>query len=122
MRWCLKLLKTCFSVLYQHLLFILFLLLRQCLLLFHSPVELPDAQGSVSHHTDLFFPISYDEDPYYGPLLPVSAIAGLEGDEAETFMVIIGFFFIFYYFKSLHFFMQIGVNNLMFVKQVQPSK
>ncbi|XP_065528265.1 cilia- and flagella-associated protein 43 isoform X1 [Lathamus discolor] len=51
-----------------------------------NPVELPDAQGSVSHHTDLFFPISYDEDPYYGPLLPVSAIAGLEGDEAETFM------------------------------------
>ncbi|KAM9012129.1 cilia- and flagella-associated protein 43 isoform 1-T2 [Ara ararauna] len=51
-----------------------------------NPVELPDAQGSVSHHTDLFFPISYDEDPYYGPLLPVSAIAGLAGDEAETFM------------------------------------
>uniref|UniRef100_A0A8B9EZV2 Cilia- and flagella-associated protein 43 n=1 Tax=Amazona collaria TaxID=241587 RepID=A0A8B9EZV2_9PSIT len=60
--------------------------LKQCLLLFHSPVELPDAQGSVSHHMDLFFPISYDEDPYYGPLLPVSAIAGLAGDEAETFV------------------------------------
>ncbi|XP_057276998.1 cilia- and flagella-associated protein 43 isoform X1 [Pezoporus wallicus] len=51
-----------------------------------NPVELPDAQGLVSHHTDLFFPVSYDEDPYFGPLLPVSAIAGLEGDEAETFM------------------------------------
>uniref|UniRef100_A0A8C6JF63 Cilia- and flagella-associated protein 43 n=1 Tax=Melopsittacus undulatus TaxID=13146 RepID=A0A8C6JF63_MELUD len=51
-----------------------------------NPVKLPDAQGSMSHHMDLFFPISYDEDPYNGPLLPVSAIAGLEGDEAETFM------------------------------------
>ncbi|KFP75732.1 WD repeat-containing protein 96, partial [Acanthisitta chloris] len=41
------------------------------------PVELPDEQGSVSPHKDLFFPDSHSEDPYHGPDLPVSAIAGL---------------------------------------------
>ncbi|KAM6092199.1 cilia- and flagella-associated protein 43 isoform 2-T3 [Theristicus caerulescens] len=51
-----------------------------------NPVKLPDGQGSVSPHTDLFFPVSHIEDPYHGPDLPVSAIAGLVGDEAETFM------------------------------------
>ncbi|XP_010078588.1 PREDICTED: WD repeat-containing protein 96, partial [Pterocles gutturalis] len=50
------------------------------------PVKLPDGQGSMSPHKDLFFPVSYSEDQYYGPDLPVSAIAGLVGDEAETFM------------------------------------
>ncbi|XP_010283130.1 PREDICTED: WD repeat-containing protein 96, partial [Phaethon lepturus] len=51
-----------------------------------NPVKLPDGQGSVSPHEDLFFPVSRSEDPYHGPDLPVSAIAGLVGDEAETFM------------------------------------
>ncbi|KAM6130290.1 cilia- and flagella-associated protein 43 [Phoenicopterus ruber ruber] len=51
-----------------------------------NPVKLPDGQGSVSPHTDLFFPVSHSEDTYYGPDLPVSAVAGLVGDEAETFM------------------------------------
>ncbi|XP_009572136.1 PREDICTED: WD repeat-containing protein 96, partial [Fulmarus glacialis] len=51
-----------------------------------NPVKLPDGQGSVSPHEDLFFPVSCSEDPYHGPDLPVSAIAGLVGDEAETFM------------------------------------
>ncbi|KFQ92241.1 WD repeat-containing protein 96, partial [Nipponia nippon] len=41
------------------------------------PVKLPDGQGSASPHTDLFFPVSHSEDPYHGPDLPVSAIAGL---------------------------------------------
>nr|XP_009940629.1 PREDICTED: WD repeat-containing protein 96 [Opisthocomus hoazin] len=50
-----------------------------------NPVKLPDGQGSVSPHEDLFFPVSRNEDPYHGPDLPVSAIAGLVGDEAETF-------------------------------------
>ncbi|XP_014739240.1 PREDICTED: cilia- and flagella-associated protein 43 [Sturnus vulgaris] len=50
------------------------------------PVELPDDQGTVSPHEDLFVPASRNDDPYYGPDLPVSAIAGLEGDEAETFV------------------------------------
>uniref|UniRef100_A0A8B9RYC8 Cilia- and flagella-associated protein 43 n=1 Tax=Accipiter nisus TaxID=211598 RepID=A0A8B9RYC8_9AVES len=49
-------------------------------------VKLPDGQGSVSPCKDLFFPVSHSEDPYHGPDLPVSAIAGLVGDEAETFM------------------------------------
>ncbi|NXN32215.1 CFA43 protein, partial [Nycticryphes semicollaris] len=49
-------------------------------------VKLHDGQGSVTPHTDLFFPVSHSEDSYYGPDLPVSAIAGLVGDEAETFM------------------------------------
>ncbi|XP_067995516.1 cilia- and flagella-associated protein 43 isoform X1 [Melanerpes formicivorus] len=51
-----------------------------------NPVKLPDVEGSVSPHKDLFFPVSHSEDSYYGPDLPVSAIAGLVGDEAQTFM------------------------------------
>ncbi|XP_009867672.1 PREDICTED: WD repeat-containing protein 96, partial [Apaloderma vittatum] len=51
-----------------------------------NPVKLPDGRGSLSSHKDLFFPVSHSEDSYHGPDLPVSAIAGLVGDEAETFM------------------------------------
>ncbi|OXB82375.1 UNVERIFIED_CONTAM: hypothetical protein H355_009300 [Colinus virginianus] len=47
--------------------------------LIQNPVKLPDGQGSLNHHKDLFFPYSCDEDPYHGPIMPVSAIAGLEG-------------------------------------------
>uniref|UniRef100_A0A8C5TEA9 Cilia- and flagella-associated protein 43 n=1 Tax=Malurus cyaneus samueli TaxID=2593467 RepID=A0A8C5TEA9_9PASS len=50
------------------------------------PVELPDDCGVVSPHEDFFFPASRCNDPYHGPDLPVSAIAGLKGDEAETFV------------------------------------
>jgi len=59
-------------------------------------VKLPDGQGSVSPHEDLFFPVSRNEDPYHGPDLPVSAIAGLVGDEAETFKVVTAFLPIYY--------------------------
>ncbi|XP_059707908.1 cilia- and flagella-associated protein 43 isoform X1 [Haemorhous mexicanus] len=55
-------------------------------LLTRHPVELPDEQGAMSPHEDLFFPTSRNDDPYYGPDLPISAVAGLEGDEAETFV------------------------------------
>lgn len=65
-------------------------------------MELPDEQGAMSPHEDLFFPPTREDDPYYGPDLPISAIAGLEGDEAETFVVVTDFF-PFYYFKSLYF-------------------
>lgn len=51
-----------------------------------NPVKLPDGRGSLNHE-DLFFPYSCDEDPYHGPVMPVSAIAGLVGDKAETFVV-----------------------------------
>ncbi|KFO69527.1 WD repeat-containing protein 96, partial [Cuculus canorus] len=40
-------------------------------------VELPDGQESLSPSKGLFFPVSHTEDQYYGPDLPVSAIAGL---------------------------------------------
>ncbi|XP_071605436.1 cilia- and flagella-associated protein 43 isoform X1 [Heliangelus exortis] len=50
-----------------------------------NPVKLPNGQDSTSPGEDLFFPVSHSEDQYYGPVLPVSAIAGLVGDEAETF-------------------------------------
>lgn len=102
---------------YQHLPFI-FLLLKLCLLSFHSPLELPDDQGAVSPHEDLFFPSSRNDDPYYGPDLPVSAIAGLEGDEAETFVVVTEFFS-FLLFQVIILSIQISVNKfiiLMFVK------
>ncbi|KAF2981189.1 hypothetical protein EK904_014540 [Melospiza melodia maxima] len=55
-------------------------------LLIRHPVKLPDEQGAMSPHEDLFFPPSRKDDPYYGPDLPISAIGGLEGDEAETFV------------------------------------
>lgn len=58
-------------------------------------MKLPDERGAVNPHEELFFPVSHSEDRYYGPDLPVSAIAGLVGDEAETFMVAIAFFFFF---------------------------
>ncbi|KAM6329855.1 cilia- and flagella-associated protein 43 isoform 2-T2 [Podargus strigoides] len=51
-----------------------------------NPVKLPDGQGCMDPHKGLFFPVSHSEDLYYGPVLPVSAIAGLVGDEAEMFM------------------------------------
>ncbi|XP_050755078.1 cilia- and flagella-associated protein 43 [Gymnogyps californianus] len=51
-----------------------------------NPVKLPDGQGSVSPRKDLFFPVSHSDNPYHGPDLPVSAIAGLVGEEAEIFM------------------------------------
>uniref|UniRef100_A0A8C2U9E8 Cilia- and flagella-associated protein 43 n=1 Tax=Coturnix japonica TaxID=93934 RepID=A0A8C2U9E8_COTJA len=51
-----------------------------------NPVKLPDGKGSLDHHKNLFFPYSCDENPYHGPVMPVSAIAGLVGDEAETFV------------------------------------
>ncbi|XP_052533882.1 cilia- and flagella-associated protein 43 isoform X1 [Tympanuchus pallidicinctus] len=54
--------------------------------LIQNPVKLPDVQGSLNHHKDLFFPYPCVEDPYHGPVMPVSAIAGLVGDEAETFV------------------------------------
>ncbi|XP_064287296.1 cilia- and flagella-associated protein 43 isoform X2 [Passer domesticus] len=55
-------------------------------LLTRHPVELPDEHGAISPHEDLFFPLFRNDDPYYGPDLPISAIAGLEGEEAETFV------------------------------------
>nr|XP_026655478.1 cilia- and flagella-associated protein 43 isoform X2 [Zonotrichia albicollis] len=55
-------------------------------LLIRHPVKLPDEQGVMSAQEDLFFPPSRKDDPYYGPDLPISAIGGLEGDEAETFV------------------------------------
>ncbi|NXD09770.1 CFA43 protein, partial [Nothocercus nigrocapillus] len=51
-----------------------------------KPVKLPDEEGSVTPHEDLFSPGSHSENSYYGPVLPISALAGLVGDEAETFM------------------------------------
>ncbi|XP_068544544.1 cilia- and flagella-associated protein 43 isoform X2 [Anas acuta] len=51
-----------------------------------NPVKLPYGHGSPNLQEDLFFPDSGNEDPYHGPIMPVSAIAGLVGDEAETFM------------------------------------
>lgn len=65
-------------------------------------MELPDGQGSVSPHKDLFFPVSHAEDLYYGPDLPVSAIGGLVGDEAQTFMVVTDVLFCFFFTIPSH--------------------
>ncbi|KAB1270915.1 Cilia- and flagella-associated protein 43 [Camelus dromedarius] len=48
-------------------------------------VKLPMEDGSFFNETDVIFPQSLPKDPIYGPVLPVSAIAGLVGEEAETF-------------------------------------
>ncbi|KGL73711.1 WD repeat-containing protein 96, partial [Tinamus guttatus] len=42
-----------------------------------KPVKIPDEEGSVTPHEDLFSPGSQSENPYYGPVLPISALAGL---------------------------------------------
>lgn len=51
-------------------------------------VKLPLEDGSVLNETDVLFPTSLQKDLIYGPVLPLSAIAGLVGEEAETFRVI----------------------------------
>ncbi|KAL2769304.1 cilia- and flagella-associated protein 43, partial [Daubentonia madagascariensis] len=48
-------------------------------------VKLPLEDGSFFDETDVIFPQSVPKDPIYGPVLPLSAIAGLVGEEAETF-------------------------------------
>ncbi|XP_013839162.2 cilia- and flagella-associated protein 43 isoform X2 [Sus scrofa] len=48
-------------------------------------VKLPMEDGSFFNETDVIFPQSLPKDLIYGPVLPVSAIAGLVGEEAETF-------------------------------------
>ncbi|XP_029425529.1 cilia- and flagella-associated protein 43 isoform X6 [Nannospalax galili] len=48
-------------------------------------VKLPLEDGSFPNETDMLFPTSLHKDPIYGPVLPLSAIARLVGEEAETF-------------------------------------
>lgn len=48
-------------------------------------VKLPQEDGTLSNETDMLFPTSLPKDLIYGPVLPLSAIAGLVGEEAETF-------------------------------------
>ncbi|XP_070339833.1 cilia- and flagella-associated protein 43 isoform X4 [Equus asinus] len=48
-------------------------------------VKLPMEDGSFFNETDMIFPHSLPKDLIYGPVLPLSAIAGLVGEEAETF-------------------------------------
>ncbi|XP_036027893.1 cilia- and flagella-associated protein 43 isoform X3 [Onychomys torridus] len=48
-------------------------------------VKLPLEDGSLVNETDVLFPTSLRKDLIYGPILPLSAIAGLVGEEAETF-------------------------------------
>ncbi|XP_006166470.1 cilia- and flagella-associated protein 43 [Tupaia chinensis] len=48
-------------------------------------VRLPLEDGSFFDETDVIFPHSLSKDPIYGPVLPLSAVAGLVGEEAETF-------------------------------------
>ncbi|KFV79878.1 WD repeat-containing protein 96, partial [Struthio camelus australis] len=42
-----------------------------------NPVKFPDEQGSLPPHEDFFSPDPHSENPYYGPVMPISAIAGL---------------------------------------------
>ncbi|XP_066477233.1 cilia- and flagella-associated protein 43 [Tiliqua scincoides] len=50
-----------------------------------KPVKLPAEDGSMLSEQNNFFTHPNVHDPYFGPVLPSSAIAGLVGDEAETF-------------------------------------
>ncbi|KAL8187387.1 UNVERIFIED_CONTAM: hypothetical protein K2H54_047783 [Gekko kuhli] len=54
-------------------------------LLKSKPVTLPAQDGSTMHEQNTFFFCPNTQDPYFGPVLPISAVAGLAGDEAETF-------------------------------------
>ncbi|XP_076982056.1 cilia- and flagella-associated protein 43 isoform X2 [Tamandua tetradactyla] len=48
-------------------------------------VKLPAEDGTLLDETDTIFSHSSLKDPIYGPVLPLSAMAGLVGKEAETF-------------------------------------
>ncbi|XP_006920945.1 cilia- and flagella-associated protein 43 [Pteropus alecto] len=48
-------------------------------------VKLPMEDGTFFNEKDVIFPDSLPKDLIYGPVLPLSAIAGLVGKEAETF-------------------------------------
>uniref|UniRef100_A0A8C5LP26 Cilia- and flagella-associated protein 43 n=1 Tax=Jaculus jaculus TaxID=51337 RepID=A0A8C5LP26_JACJA len=48
-------------------------------------VKLPLEDGTFFNETDVLFPTSLPKDLIYGPVLPLSAIAGLVDEEAETF-------------------------------------
>ncbi|XP_054975154.1 cilia- and flagella-associated protein 43 [Sorex araneus] len=48
-------------------------------------IKLPLEDGSFDNETDNVFPQSLPKDLIYGPVLPLSAIAGLVDKEAETF-------------------------------------
>ncbi|XP_054437726.1 cilia- and flagella-associated protein 43 [Pteronotus mesoamericanus] len=48
-------------------------------------VKLPMEDGSFLNEKDTIFPDSLPKDLIHGPVLPLSAIAGLVGEEAETF-------------------------------------
>ncbi|KAG8135658.1 hypothetical protein E2320_008671 [Naja naja] len=54
-------------------------------ILISKPVKLPAEDGSLTDEENSFFSHPSVSDPYFGPVLPNSAIAGLVGDEAETF-------------------------------------
>lgn len=51
--------------------------------------------GSFFNEKDVVFPDSLPKDLIYGPVLPLSAVAGLVGKEAETFRVITWYLFLF---------------------------
>ncbi|KAI5277483.1 Cilia- And Flagella-Associated Protein 43 [Manis pentadactyla] len=48
-------------------------------------VKLPMEDGTFFNETDVIFPQSLPKDLIHGPVLPLSAMAGLVGEEAETF-------------------------------------
>ncbi|XP_075389575.1 cilia- and flagella-associated protein 43 [Tenrec ecaudatus] len=48
-------------------------------------VKLPTEDGAILIEKDIIFSHSKPKDLIYGPVLPISAIAGLVGEEAETF-------------------------------------
>ncbi|XP_053162414.1 cilia- and flagella-associated protein 43 isoform X2 [Hemicordylus capensis] len=50
-----------------------------------KPVRLPNEDGALVDEQNSFFTRTNVHDLYFGPVLPNSAIAGLVGDEAETF-------------------------------------
>ncbi|KAG8517356.1 Cilia- and flagella-associated protein 43, partial [Galemys pyrenaicus] len=48
-------------------------------------VKLPVEGGEFYNEMEVIFPESLPKDPIYGPVLPLSAIAGLVNEDAETF-------------------------------------
>ncbi|KAM6443389.1 cilia- and flagella-associated protein 43 [Liasis olivaceus] len=54
-------------------------------ILISNPVKLPGEDGSLTDEENSFLSHPNVSDPYFGPVLPNSAIAGLVGDEAEVF-------------------------------------
>lgn len=56
-------------------------------------IELPDVDGAIVKRFVLSSHTVSEELSYFGPEMPLSAIAGLKGDKTESIVVVLGMLF-----------------------------